>query len=63
MKLLQEQLEVARVERSSLAAARDREDELSREVKHLSEELVEAKRYHTPVLFVCTCVNVCMYRT
>ena len=37
------------MEKSSLITAREKEEELERQVKLLTDELLEAKRHHTPV--------------
>lgn len=46
---LQEQLETSQVDAELLSASRAREEQLSQQLKTLTEELLEAKKYHTPV--------------
>lgn len=46
---LREKLECAQFDIKKFAADREREDRLKEQVKVLTEQLLEAKRHHTPV--------------
>ena len=46
---MREKLQTAESEREELRVARKREEILTRQIKQLSEQLVEARRHHTPV--------------
>ena len=46
---MREQLELAHVDAELLSASRGRERQLSEQLKALTEELLQAKKHHTPV--------------
>ena len=46
---LREKLECAEFDMKKLATDKEREERLKRQVKVLTEQLLEAKRHHTPV--------------
>lgn len=46
---LREKLECAQFDIKKFAADREREERLKEQVKVLTEQLLEAKRHHTPV--------------
>ena len=49
IKHLQDQLAVCEEERKVLAVSQLREEELEKKVELLTQQLLEAKRHHTPV--------------
>ena len=46
---MKERLKMAENEREELRAAKENEEVLTRQIKQLSKQLVEAKKHHTPV--------------
>lgn len=54
IKHMQDQLAVCDEERKALAVSRLREEEREKQVELLTQQLLEAKRHHTPVSHVTT---------
>ena len=69
---LREKIECLEFERNQLSASKVREENLTKQLKETTEELLEARRNHTPVSILGVLVttahqppkdwNVCSYR-
>ena len=60
---LKQQLHKHKQQDQLLVCSRQKEDQLSKEVKMLKEELLQATKGHTPVsvcVYMCVCVCMCV---
>ncbi len=60
IRTLEEEIDLVKTDGEILSVLKSREQELEKQVDLLKEELLEAKRYQTPVRVLCICTCTCI---